>query len=261
MNIKSTECECPRGELKCSHAAAIFIYGIHNLSRTDVECQWRRKKTVATVQAASQMFPLPENKKYYSPLSRAPRNEDREWLYRQLRQYGKFTGVCWLLSREPEPAAQLPLKTIEEIIFSEGFLREQTSLEQLEYLIKNVKVGQDIIKEVSALTTGQRDNPAWHLARKGRLTASNFGPVLKAKWVTQALTTRLLGDYDLSRVRAIAWGVDNEEMAIKAFTASTGLVPVQTGVWLHESAVLGASPDGLVGDDAVLECKCPYKIH
>ena len=258
MNIKSTECECPRGEFKCSHAAAMFIYGIHNLSRTDVECQWRRKKTVATVQAASQMFPLPENKKDYSPLSRAPRNEDREWLYRQLRQYGKFTGVCWLLSREPEPAAQLPLKTIEEIIFSEGFLGEQTSLGQLEYFIRNVKVGQDIIKEVSALTTGQRDNPAWHLARKGRLTASNFGAVLKAKRVTQALTTRLLGDYDLSRVRAIAWGVDNEEMAIKAFTASTGLVPVQTGVWLHESGVLGASPDGLVGDDAVLECKCPY---
>ena len=47
-------------------------------------------------------------------------------------------------------------------------------------------------------------------------------------------------------------------MAIKAFTALTGLVPVQTGVWLHEPGVLGASPDGLVGDDAVLECKCPY---
>ena len=68
----------------------------------------------------------------------------------------------------------------------------------------------------------------------------------------------LLGDYDLSRVCAIAWGADNEEMAIKAFTALTGLVPVQTGVWLHEPGVLRASPDGLVGDDAVLECKCPY---
>ena len=129
---------------------------------------------------------------------------------------------------------------------------------QLDYFIKNVKVGQDKIKEVSAVTTGQRNNPAWYLARKGRLTASNFGAVLKAKGVTQALTTRLLGDYDLSRVRAIAWGVDNEEMAIKALTALTGLVPVQSGVWLHESGVLGASPDGLVDDDAVLECKCPY---
>ena len=179
------------------------------------------------------MFPLPEKKQDYSPLSRAPRNDDRDWLYRQLREYGKFTGVCWLLSAEPEPAAQLPLQTIEEIIFSEGFLGEKTSMGQLEYFIKNVKIGQDIIREVSVLTTGQRDNPAWHLARKGRLTASNFGAVLKAKRVTLALTTRLLGDCDLSRVRAIAWGVDNEEMAIKAFTALTGLVPVQTGVWLH----------------------------
>ena len=70
------------------------------------------------------------------------------------------------MSREQEPAAQLPLKTIEEIIFLEGFLGEQTSLAQLEYFVRNVKVGQDIIKEVSALTTGQCDNPAWHLARK-----------------------------------------------------------------------------------------------
>ena len=129
---------------------------------------------------------------------------------------------------------------------------------QLEYFIRNLKVGHDIIEEVSALTTGQRDNSAWHLPRKGRLTASNFGAVLKAKRVTQFLTTRLLGHYDLSRVSAIAWGVHNVEMAIKTFTAPTGPVPVQTGVWLHESGVLGASLDGLVGGDAVLECKCPY---
>ena len=148
------------------------------------------------------MFPLSEKKKDYSPLSCAPKSKDQERLYRQLRQYGKFTGVCWLLSREPEPAAQLRLKTIEQIIFSEGFLGEQTSVGQLDYFIKNVKVRQDIIKEVSALTTGQRDNPAWHFARKGRLTASNFGAVLKAKRVTQDLTTRLLGNYDLSRVHA-----------------------------------------------------------
>ena len=122
---------------------------------------------------------------------------------------------------------------------------------QLEYFIKNVKVGQDIIKEVSVLTTGQRNNPAWHLAR-------SLGAVLKAKRVSQTLAMHLLGDYDLSKVSAIVWGVDNKEMAIKAFIALTGLVPVQIGTWSHESGVLGASPVGLVGDDAVLGCKCPY---
>ena len=39
FTIRSSECECPRGEFKCSHAAALFIRGIHNLSRTDIEYQ------------------------------------------------------------------------------------------------------------------------------------------------------------------------------------------------------------------------------
>ena len=29
-------------------------------------------------------------------------------------------------------------------------------------------------------------------------------------------------------------------------------------MWLDESGVLGASPDGLVGEDHVVEVKCPY---
>ena len=33
---------------------------------------------------------------------------------------------------------------------------------------------------------------------------------------------------------------------------------VETGVWLHHFVVLSASPDGLVGEDSVLEAKCPY---
>ena len=73
-NIKSTECECPRGAFKCSHAAAIFVYGIHNLSRTDTECQWKKKKSTPSVEAASEMFPPP---KKYNPLGRQPAREDR----------------------------------------------------------------------------------------------------------------------------------------------------------------------------------------
>ena len=29
-------------------------------------------------------------------------------------------------------------------------------------------------------------------------------------------------------------------------------------MWLHECGVLGASPDGLVEDNSVVEAKCPY---
>ena len=216
------------------------------------------KKTVENLQSVMAMFPL-HAKKDYNPLSREPNASDRLWLYNQLRNYGKFTGVCWLLSPEPEPANQLPVKTIEELIHSEEFLAEPTSDGQLNFLIKNVKVQQDVITLVSELTVDQRNSLAWHQIRKGRLTASNFGAVLHAKRVTPSLLKRLLGDYDLSGVRAIAWGVDNEEMAVKAFTKATGLPVTNTGLWLHESGVLGASPDGLIGTDSVLEAKCPFK--
>ncbi|PFX25694.1 hypothetical protein AWC38_SpisGene9688 [Stylophora pistillata] len=253
LEIKNTECECPRGEFKCSHAAAIFIYGIHNLSRTDLECQWKRKRKAESVQSASQMFPAPPKKKDYSPLARDPSREDRMWLYSELKRYGKFTGTCWILSPEPQPATPLPIKTIEDIIYSEGFLMASTKEKQLEYLIENAKVEERTINVVSTLTAGQRNSPAWHQARRGRLTASNFGSVLQAKRVTPSLIKRLLGEYNLSGVKAIAWGQDNETEALKSFTNITNFTPVQTGLWLHESGVLGASPDGLVGDDSVIE--------
>lgn len=117
FNIKSTECECPKGKFKCSHAAALFINGIHNLSRTDIECQWRKKKsnTSLSLQAVEELFPLPKN---YVAITRSPNTEDRQALYGSLKAYGRFTGLCWLMCPEPAPQAKLPVPTIEEIIYS-----------------------------------------------------------------------------------------------------------------------------------------------
>ena len=192
QEIKSTECECPRGAFKCSHAAALFIHGIHNLSRTDVECQWRKRKSTTTLsnQAVSELFPPP---KRYCALSRNPTQADRFALYEDLKEYEKFTGLCWLLSPEPPVANKLPMPSIEEIIFSDEFLQARGSQEQLDCLVRCSKLDEHKIARISQLTVGQRDNPAWHLARRGRLTASNFGSVLKAKRVTSSLVKRLLG--------------------------------------------------------------------
>ncbi|XP_067039594.1 uncharacterized protein [Acropora muricata] len=111
QEIKSTECECPRGAFKCSHAAALFIHGIHNLSRTDVECQWRKRKanTSLSTQAVTEMFPPP---KKYSALSIKPIQADRFSLYEDLKEYGRFTGLYWLISPEAPLANQLPFPTM-----------------------------------------------------------------------------------------------------------------------------------------------------
>lgn len=202
---------------------------------------------------------FPPSKPTYNALLIDPTREDRNELYENLKNYGKFTGLYWLMSPEPQNINNpLPVATIDEIIFSEEFLQLQGSQAQRQYLMEKTKIDWTIIEQVSRLTAGQKENPYWQIIRKGRLTASNFGCILNAKRVTPSLVKRLLGEYDLSKVKAVQWGVSNESEALKAFERKTGLQVKETGVWLDESGLLGASPDGLVGDDSVLEAKCPY---
>lgn len=72
-----------------------------------------------------------------------------------------------------------------------------------------------------------------------------------------SLLKRLLAEYDLSRVRAIQRGVDNEGEAIRALTLRAGKTVKETGIWFDSSGILGASPAGIVDDETVLEVKCP----
>ena len=42
----------------CSYAAALFIYGIYNLSRTDVECLWKKPNAPdISRKSIAEMFP------------------------------------------------------------------------------------------------------------------------------------------------------------------------------------------------------------
>ena len=159
----------------------------------------------------------------------------------------------------PEPATvscKLPIPTIEDIM--EEFLKTRGSQQQIDCLARQAKIPNEYILKMSDITTGQRNNPTWHLTRRGRLKASNFGCVLKAKRVTQSLLNRLLGEYDLSGVKAVQWGVNNDQEALKAFPVLTRKTVQEAGIWLDVSGILGASPAGIVVHETVLEPKCPY---
>ncbi|XP_065061751.1 uncharacterized protein LOC135688717 [Rhopilema esculentum] len=255
--IKSTQCECPRGEFKCSHAAALFIHAINSISVTDVECSWKRQKTESlSTHAVSELYQ--PRRPGYVPLTREPNDEDKAALYADLCNYGRFTGLWWLLSPEPQKQEKAQVKLIKEVVFSSETLEIPSFVERLDFIKSKILVTSQEIFKASQLTIGQRENPQWHLVRKGRLTASRFGLVLNAKRITPSLIKQILGEYDLSGVKSIAWGLTNEAEAIGAFSKRTKLEVVSTGIWLDSSGVLGASPDGLVGLDHVLEVKCPY---
>ena len=208
--------------------------------------------------SSSELFPV---SKAYNPLSRQPNNEDRAWLYNELSGYGKFTGTCWLLSPEPQVEPQhIPVPIVHDILSSHDFIKIQAT-EKLVYFQEKMKIFKEAITSVAQISSGQQANEIWHQVRKGRLTASNFGAVLQAKKVTQSLMKRLLGEYDLSGVKSIMWGTQHEKDAVSSFSKTTGLVVNKTGIWLDDAGILGASPDGLIGEDALLEVKCPYSLR
>jgi exodeoxyribonuclease (lambda-induced) len=65
---------------------------------------------------------------------------------------------------------------------------------------------------------------------------------------------------DISHLPPIAYGVENEPKAIAQLEFMHDITVIQTGFYAFNE-VLGASPDGLVGDDAVVEVKCPYSLR
>lgn len=107
----------------------------------------------------------------------------------------------------------------------------------------------------------------WQSDRTGKITASRIkdltakpqkGKALNAL-LTQLLAERLTGKPTETFVsREMQWGIDNEPNAIACYENETGAFVVGCGLIDHPAiSMSGASPDGLVGDDGLIEIKCP----
>jgi len=120
----------------------------------------------------------------------------------------------------------------------------------------------------SAESVEQRTDE-WHAARLGRITASRIADVMaktktgystsRANYMTELLLERLTGKpTEHFTSSAMQWGVDTEPQARTAYEFYIGVDVVETGFHIHPTiAQAGASPDGLVGDDGLVEIKCP----
>ena len=97
------------------------------------------------------MFPVP---KKYVAISRSPYTGDRSVLYTPWKEYGRLTGLCWLMSPEPAPPAQLPIPTIKEILYTEDFLQAIGAQQQLDVLVRKAKITEVDPLRVSQKTCG-----------------------------------------------------------------------------------------------------------
>jgi putative phage-type endonuclease len=105
----------------------------------------------------------------------------------------------------------------------------------------------------------------WFAARANRITGSAIGAILGlSPFATPAdVMRRMVRDYhgqpsEFKGNVATEHGTNNEPNALADFVMQYDDV-VECGFYVHpDFEWLGASPDGLIGDDGLLEIKCPY---
>lgn len=114
----------------------------------------------------------------------------------------------------------------------------------------------------------------WFAARLGKVTASKVSDVVtktksgygasRATYMTDLAIERLTGNpTEFYANAAMQWGTETEPQARAAYEFIQGVTVVEEGFIEHPAIPMsGASPDGLVGDDGMLEIKCPMsKTH
>lgn len=113
-------------------------------------------------------------------------------------------------------------------------------------------------------------SPEWHAARCGKVTASRVHDIVAttksggytagrknylAELVTERLTAVPAPSYQSA---AMAYGSETEPEARFAYALSNLIEVQEVGFIEHPTiAMAGASPDGLLGTEGLLEIKCP----
>lgn len=109
----------------------------------------------------------------------------------------------------------------------------------------------------------------WFAARVGKATASKIADIVaktktgwgasRANYAAQLVAERLTGEpADSFSNAAMQWGTNMEPEAREAYSFRHDVDVVEVGFVDHPAIPMsGASPDGLVGTDGLVEIKCP----
>lgn len=113
----------------------------------------------------------------------------------------------------------------------------------------------------------EQGTPEWHASRCGKPTASGFDKLItttskqstqRTKYMYQLAGERVCGiPEETYQSAAMARGTATEEEARRFYEFTTGESVRKVGFCVSDCGRYGASPDGLVGEDGVLEIKCP----
>lgn len=115
----------------------------------------------------------------------------------------------------------------------------------------------------------EQGSQEWFQQRLGKATASKMHDITaktksgwgatRANYAAQLIAERLTGKVAESYTNAaMQWGTETEPQARAAYTLHTGAVVEGVGFIDHPAVLMsGASPDGTVDEEGLVEIKCP----
>lgn len=115
----------------------------------------------------------------------------------------------------------------------------------------------------------QQQTPEWFAARLGKVTASRVADAIartksgysasRENYATELALERIMGYSQPGYTSpAMQWGIATEPEARAAYEMARGDMVAGCGLIDHPTIEMsGASPDGLIGSDGLLEIKCP----
>ncbi|XP_023211357.1 uncharacterized protein LOC111614206 isoform X2 [Centruroides sculpturatus] len=296
--IVSGHCTCMAGlGESCSHLGALLltieatVKANEETPCTSLPCSWKKfNREVEPSQISNICFSkskhnnpfLPNKKQKTDMLSHPPTPTllDQKFFLESLKATGKKTSIMEVTLSESDetetasesefdlaPNEQSPEPSIiHKVLCFKDVSLSRTELENK--LINEIKLTKQDIQLVESQTRDQANEDLWWKYRKGRLTASLFGRILRCKTAHKSIVKDVMQYQEEPHANSIEWGKKNESVAKSLFVQR--MLPLHsnfqlssTGLFIDEAqSFLAATPDGLVTCDccssALLEIKCLY---
>ncbi|KAF4533068.1 hypothetical protein B566_EDAN002631, partial [Ephemera danica] len=131
--------------------------------------------------------------------------------------------------------------------------------EERDKFLQSLMKSPEEIVNIERRTVLQRDSHEWVQLHQYLFTASSFHRVKARRQSTSCakiVNDLLYGDFDTA---AMQYGRENEDQVRDLLSIFLDVEIQECGIFIHpEHNFLAASPDGLIGDDTLVEIKCSY---
>ncbi|KAL4119666.1 hypothetical protein QTP88_012458 [Uroleucon formosanum] len=140
---------------------------------------------------------------------------------------------------------------------------EEFEEKKLKFLA-SLKLSMHEINELQSRTVEQSNCEEWKKERSKRLTASNVGKICKLRKTTsreKSVISIIYQSNFFHGTSATRYGIQFEPIARQEFEKLYACNVRLAGLFVDLNLpYLAASPDGLIGDDSIIEIKCPISI-